>query len=115
MDDQGKLVEGQSQRNQNVTVHKIGEVHYYEVSDNELKSLENGGDSNSMKNIAISLISIFFSYLPVVILNEDKETFNHGVITTIMISTALFGAFFLFLSYRAQRKIKGLISDIRGR
>lgn len=115
MDSQSKLVEGQSRRSQNVTVHKIGEVHYYEVSDNELKSLENGGDGNNMKNIAISLISVFFSYLPIVILNENKETFKHGVITTIMILAVLLGALFLFFSYRAQKRTKGLISEIRER
>jgi len=94
---------------------KVDSLSLYEITDNELETLEKGSPSSTYLNFSIFLLSVGFSFL-VSLLTVKIESMK--IYTTFMIFTVigiLAGIILLVLWYRERRSISEVIKRIKDR
>lgn len=94
---------------------KVDSLSLYEITDNELETLEKGSPSSTYLNFSIFLLSVGFSFL-VCLLTVKTESMK--IYATFMIFTVigiLVGIILLVLWYRERRSMSEVIKRIKDR
>jgi len=94
---------------------KVDSLSLYEITDNELETLEKGSPSSTYLNFAIFLLSVGFSFLVSLLTAkiESMKTYIAFMIFTVI--GILAGVILLVLWYRERRSISRVIKKIKGR
>jgi multidrug transporter EmrE-like cation transporter len=94
---------------------KVDSLSLYEITDNELETLEKGSPSSTYLNFAIFLLSVGFSFLVslLTVKVESMKTYIAFMIFTVI--GILAGVILLVLWYRERRSISKVIKKIKGR
>lgn len=95
---------------------KYDSLELFEVSENELTTIERGSPSSNYLNFAIFLLSIAISFLTTLMtvdLNERRTLFT--VFTVICVLGFMVGAFLLILWYRNKNDFDDVLKRIRDR
>jgi hypothetical protein len=93
----------------------IGEITIYFVSDDELASLETGGPSSTLLNLAIFFLSTATSFLASLLVSPPTSIRAFTVIVVITVVSGTAGLILAILWRRSTRGIKGIIDRIRAR
>lgn len=90
-------------------------VNIYEVTENELGLLENGGQSTLMMDIAISLLSIAITcVISLVTSTFTNETTKYSFLFASIVCSVV-GFILLILSLKSRKSVSKIIKDIKAR
>lgn len=94
---------------------RVSSVSLYEITDNELSTLETGSSSSLYLNFSIFLLSVAISMLVTLLTTpiQDNRVFNVFVI--IVSCGFIIGGFLLLLWYRTRHSMSEVVKSIRGR
>lgn len=107
--------EGTSKDEIKIVRGKVDSLSVYEITDNELETLERGSPNSILLNFAIFLFTIGVSFL-VNLLAVDIESIKLYVTFLVLTVIGILGGLILLIIwFRARRSISGVIKKIKGR
>lgn len=106
--------ESSSERPTQIRRGRIPSFAIYEISEHELKQLEDGSGASLELNFSLVLLSSAISFFVTLLSTQMSEKVS--TFLTILAFVFLFVGFYLFFSwYRSDSNVRSLIKSIRGR
>lgn len=94
---------------------RVESVDLYEIKDHELDELERGSPANLQFNIAVSLISIAFSFLACIATSTFEKPYYATLYTIVMVVGFVVGAVLLIMWNQSRGSVSALCKKIRSR
>lgn len=97
------------------TIHPLPELHIYQVTEQELKNIENASFNKAIFNIGIGTsLSTAISFLICILTTEIKDPYIRATFTGIVVIGLVFFVLFLIFSIRCIMESKQIFRKIRG-
>jgi len=93
----------------------IGQLTIYEVSESELKTLEEGSPNSIYLNFSIFLLSVAISFLIALLTTTIKSQYVFIVFVLVTIIGFLFGIFLIIIWFKNHKSISNIINTIKNR
>lgn len=90
-------------------------VNIYEVTENELSALENGGQSTLMFEIAISLLSIAITCIVALLTSTFGNDTIKNAFLFAAIACALVGVVLIILGWKGRQSVSDVVKQIKSR
>ena len=90
-------------------------VNIYEVTENELSALENGGQSTLMFEIAISLLSIAITCVVALVTSTFENEIIKNAFLFAAIASALVGVVLVILGWKGRQSVSDVVKQIKSR
>src|SRR4051812_21342248 len=94
---------------------RIERLSIYDVSEDELEILARGSSDSIYLNFAISLLSVFFSFLIALLTTTSRSTTVQVFLISATIITGINGSLLLAIWFRNRRTVSDLIEKIKAR
>ena len=109
--------DNQSVKEENLPVKRgrHGEVVIYDVREDELKSLERGGEATPQLNFSIFLLSMGFTSLITLCTTQVRWQIMNTFFMVAMFLGVIFGIYFMIVWKSSKRSVSELVREIRNR
>lgn len=94
---------------------KIGSLTIYEISENELESLEKGSPGSILLNFAIFLLSLSIAFIVAVLTTDKKSDLTFIIFIVLIVVFSLFGILLLLIWNKNRKSVKSIGDTIRER
>lgn len=94
---------------------RLGSITLYDVTEDELETIERGSPSSNYLNFAIALLSIAASFIVSLFTTKIDDDRVFLTFITVVIIAVIAGVFLLFLWWRTNQSSKEVFKRIRSR
>jgi len=111
------MADQNTQATDEITVSRAryDQIQLYEISEDELNQIERGSPSSNYLNFSIALLSVFLSFLAVLLTTHIPNIRVYLIFVVICVATAISGGVLMIMWLRSNQSSKQVFAKIRAR